>query len=191
MGNLGAFNVGMVGTYYLHNLAQSAAGAPITDAFHTTLAAAGGLAQNGVESLPRMHYRARLGWSNGPWSVTGFVNYDSHFFHTQSAPPNVNAQCVAPGSPLPGGTFTCLINGYSNIEPSQYLFDLSLGYDTGDAPVNSYVKNIGVNFVIRNITGRHPAFEYGPSATGRGYAAYDILKSDDGRTFNLILTKTW
>jgi iron complex outermembrane receptor protein len=191
MGALGAFNVGMVGTYYLHNLAQTAAGAPITDAFHTTLAAAGGLPQNGVESLPRMHYRARLGWSNGPWSVTGFVNYDSHFFHTQSAPPNVNAQCVATGSALPGGTFPCLINGYSNIEPSQYLFDLSLGYDTGDAPVNAYLKNIGVNFVIRNITGRHPAFEYGPSATGRGFAAYDILKSDDGRTFNLILTKTW
>ncbi len=142
-----------------------------------------------------MHYRARLGWSNGPWSVTGFVNYDSHFFHTQTAPPNVNAQCVATGSTLPGGgvgsSFPCLINGYTNIEPSQYLFDLSLGYDTGDAPVNTYLKNIGINFVIRNIMGRHPAFEYGPTAGGRGFAAYDILKSDDGRTLNFILTKTW
>jgi hypothetical protein len=191
MGALGAWNVGMVGTYYMHNKTQAGPGEPVFDAFHTTLASVGGVAQIGVESLPRVHYRARLGWSNGPWSVTGFVNYDSHFFHTQTAPPNVNLQCVATGSPLPGGSFPCLINGYTNIEPSQYLFDLSLGYDTGDGPVNSYLKNIGVSFVIRNITGRHPAFEYGPSNSGRSFAAYDILKSDDGRTFNLILTKTW
>jgi hypothetical protein len=191
MGAVGAFNVGMVGTYYLHNKTQADPTDVIYDAFHTTLASLGGIAQTGVESLPRMHYRARLGWSNGPWSVTGFVNYDSHFFHTQTAPPNVNAQCVAPGSPLPGGTFTCAINGYTNLEPSQYLFDVSLGYDTGDAPVNSYLKNIGINFVVRNITGRHPAFEYGPSNSGRSFAAYDILKSNDGRTFNVILTKTW
>jgi hypothetical protein len=191
MGALGAFNVGMVGTYYLHNKTQADPTDVIYDAFHTTLASVGGIAQTGVESLPRMHYRARLGWSNGPWSVTGFVNYDSHFFHTQTAPPNVNFQCVATGSPLPGGTFPCLINGYTNLEPSQYLFDVSLGYDTGDAPVNSYLKNIGINFVVRNITGRHPAFEYGPSNSGRSFAAYDILKSNDGRTFNLILTKTW
>jgi len=84
-----------------------------------------------------------------------------------------------------------LINGYTNIEPSQYLFDLSLGYDTGETPANTYLQNIGINLVVRNITGRHPAFEYGPSARGRGFSAYDILKSDDGRTWNLILTKTW
>src|ERR1700687_1888747 len=53
------------------------------------------------------------------------------------------------------------------------------------------LDHIGINFVIRNITGRHPAFEYGPSNSGRSFAAYDILKSDDGRTFNLIVTKTW
>ena len=191
LGNLGAWNVGMVGTYYLHNKTQAAPTDPIYDMFHTTLAPVGGVEQNGVESLPRMHYRARLGWSNGTWSVTGFMNYDSHFFHTQSAPPNVNFQCIAAGSTLPGGTFPCLISGYTNIEPSQYLFDLSLGYDTGETPGNQYLRNVGISFVIRNIMGRHPAFEYGPSARGRGFAAYDILKSDDGRTFNLIVTKTW
>ena len=52
----------------------------ITDAYHQNLAANGGLAQNGVETLPRMRYRARLGWSNGAWSVTGFMNYESHYY---------------------------------------------------------------------------------------------------------------
>ena len=85
----------------------------------------------------------------------------------------------------------CAINGYTNIEPAQYLFDLSIGYDTGDMPANEYLKNVAVNFIVRNVMGRHPAFEYGPSPRGRGQAAYDILKSDDGRSWNIILTKTW
>ena len=197
LGDFGAWNTGIVGTYYLHNNINlnPAGGATTNDEFHTTLGSLNGVAQTGVESLPRMHYRARLGWSDGPWSVTGFVNYDSHFFHTQSPPPNVNLACTATGSSTPAAAGTtaypCAINGYTNIEPSQYLFDLSLGYDTGDAPANDYLKNVAVNFIIRNITGRHPAFEYGPSPRGRGQAAYDILKSDDGRTFNLVLTKTW
>jgi outer membrane receptor protein involved in Fe transport len=196
LGDFGAWNTGIVGTYYLHNNINTVPGVtPTSDAFHTTLASLAGVAQQGVESLPRVHYRARLGWSNGPWSVTGFVNYDSHFYHTQSVPPNVNNQCTMTGGSTPGGlsngNFPCAISGYSNIEPSQYLFDLSIGYDTGDMPANQYLKNLAINFIIRNIAGRHPAFEYGPSNSGRTQAAYDILKSDDGRTFNLVLTKTW
>jgi len=43
-----------------------------------------------------------------------------------------------PGNTLGGGTFPCKIFGYTNIEPSWYTFDLSLGYDTGDKPANPY-----------------------------------------------------
>jgi len=31
-----------------------------------------------------------------------------------------------------GGTFPCALNNYTNLQPSYYTFDLSVGYDTGD-----------------------------------------------------------
>jgi outer membrane receptor protein involved in Fe transport len=196
MANLGAWNLGITGTYYLHNYITTipgSSGDPGTplDTFHTNLNSLNGVQQIGVESLPRMRYRARLGWSNGPWSVTGFMDYQSHYFHTQAAPPNVNFACVVAGGTLPGGSFPCAISNYSNMEPSQYTFDLSLGYDTGDTPANNYLKHIGVQLVVQNLLDRDPAFEYRISTGGGNPAAYDILKSYQGRTISLILTKTW
>ena len=191
-GDWGAWNVGIVGTYYLHQLSQTFPSDPIIDQFHSTLAAVGGIAQEGVVSgNPRMRYRARLGWSSGSWSVTGFMDYASHFFHSQTAPPNVNFQCVAAGGTVGGGTFPCAISNYTNVEPSQYTFDLSLGYDTGDDPANDYLKHIGIQLVVQNILDRDPAFEYRISTGGGNPAAYDITKSYQGRTISLILTKTW
>ena len=191
MGDYGAWNTGIVGTYYLHRTSQTFPTDKISDMFHTTLSSVGGVSQIGVESLPRLRYRARLGWSNGPWSVTGFMDYQSHFFHTQAAPPYVNNQCVAAGGTLPGGTFPCAINNYTNLEPSLYTFDLSLGYDTGDNPANDYLKHIGVQVVIQNLLDRDPPFAYRISTGGGNPSAYDILKSYQGRTVSLILTKTW
>ena len=74
-----------------------------------------------------MRYRARLGWSNGPWTVTGFMNYISHYFHTIGPPPNVNSNfCATPGNQVVGGTSPCGIQNYSNLLPSWYTFDLSV-----------------------------------------------------------------
>ena len=75
--------------------------------------------------------------------------------------------------------------------PSSYLFDLSIGYDTGETPANDYLKNIGVQLVVQNIFDKHPAYEYRISTGGGNPAAYDILKNDSGRMISLILTKTW
>ncbi len=61
LGDLGAWNVGIVGTYYLHRYQSTVSGGAITDLFHQNIQGAGGIAQNGVETLPRMNYRARLG----------------------------------------------------------------------------------------------------------------------------------
>jgi|SwirhirootsSR2_FD_contig_51_816347_length_3424_multi_4_in_0_out_0_1 outer membrane receptor protein involved in Fe transport len=190
-GDLGAWNAGIVGTYYIKDEAFTVPGTGVIDTFHATIAAVGGISQVGVESLPRFRYRTRLGWSNGPWSVTGFMDYQSHFFHTQGAPPNVNFQCTATGGTIPGGSLPCLINNYTNIEPSQYTFDLSLGYDTGDDPANDYLKHIGLQLVVQNVMDRAPAFEYRTSTGGGNPAPYDILKSYQGRTISVILTKTW
>src|SRR4029077_10296268 len=114
----------------------------------------GGIPQNGVVGIAgigtnKLRYRARLRWSNGPWSLTGFMDYSSHYFHTQTAPPNVNLQCTTAGGTLPGGSFSCLINNYSNLQPSLYTFDLSAGYDTGDDPASDYLKHIGVQLVVQ------------------------------------------
>jgi iron complex outermembrane receptor protein len=191
LGDFGAWNTGITGTYYLHRYQQVVAGAAPFDQYHQNLSPIGGIPQNGVETLPRMRYRARLGWSNGPWSITGFMDYQSHYYHTQAAPPNVNNQCVSTGSSVGGGTFPCAIYGYSNVQPSWYTFDLSFGYDTGDTPANPYLRDIGIQLIIQNVMGKHPAFQYGPSNTGRSIAAYDILKPDLGRIWSVNLTKTW
>jgi len=198
LGALGAWNTGITGTYYLRQLSANNNSEPnnpaaqlVQDLYHTTLGSVGGVAQVGVESLPKLRYRARLGWADGPWSVTGFMDYQSHFFHTQNAPPNVNNQCVANGGTVGGGTFPCAITGYNNIEPSYYTFDISIGYDTGDTPGNDYLKHIGIQLVVQNLMDRHPAFEYRISTGAGNPAAYDISKSDAGRTIGFILTKTW
>ena len=198
LGDYGAWNTGITGTYYLHQTGANNNSEPanpaavlVQDLFHTTLGTLGGVQQVGVESLPRMRYRARLGWADGPWSITGFMDYQSHFYHTQNAPPNVNNQCLVAGGTVGGGSAACAISGYTNIEPSYYTFDLSAGYDTGDSPSNDYLKHIGIQLVVQNLMDRHPAFEYRISSGGGNPAAFDITKADTGRTVGIILTKTW
>jgi len=214
-GNVGSFNVGIVGTYYLHYKNESVPGAPgsvVTDMFHTTLNQGDVNEVHGVESLPRMVYRARVGWSNGPWSVTGFMDYQAHYYHLQAPPPDVGGYAISydsGGNPVAtpsgnfcaqnggldaggnGGTYPCSITGYSNIEPSFYTFDLSLGYDTMDTPANEYLRNIGVQLVIQNIFDKHSPFEYRISTGGGNPVAYDLLKSNIGRTISFIITKRW
>ena len=191
LGNIGAFNVGVVGTYYLHDITLTVPGATPVDTYHTTLSVTNNV-ESGVPQLPYFRYRARLGWSNGPWSVTGFMNYISHYYNTQSSPPNVNAAlCVAAGSSLVGGTYPCAIQNYSGLEAPFYTFDLSIGYDTGDDPANDYLKHIGISFVVRDILDKHPAFGYFiPSSQVTG-GAYDRIKDNEGRIISLLLTKTW
>jgi hypothetical protein len=146
----------------------------------------------GVETLPRLKYRARLGWSDGQYSATLFWNHESHFFETRVVvPPNVNLQCTAAGGTIGGGSFPCAINNFTNIEPSWNTFDLSLGYNTGDMPESDNLKHISVQLTIQNIMGIHAPFEYGPTAVTRNPAAYDLTRSDLGRVIGLTLIKSW
>jgi outer membrane receptor protein involved in Fe transport len=191
LGDLGAWNTGITGTYYLHRLNQTVPGTPIIDLYHQNIQGAGGIAQNGVATGPRMIYRARLGWSDGAYSVTGFVNYYSHFFAPWPIPPNVNLQCTVAGGTTGGGALPCAISNFSNIEPAWYTFDLSFGYNTGDLPANNYLKNVTVQLTVQNLMGIHSPFEYGPSTSTRNVAAYDILKPDTGRVIGVTLLKNW
>ena len=194
LGDFGAWNTGITGTYYLHNDAARIGGGAVSDTlYHVDLASVGGVAQLGVESLPRFKYRARLGWSNGPFSIVGFMDYTSHFYHSQTAPPNVNFQCLQAGATLgaTGGTFPCALNNYSNIEPSYYTFDLSFGYDTGDTPVNDYLKHISLQLVVQNIMDQESPFEYRIATGGGNPCACDITKGLYGRSFQVRIVKTW
>jgi iron complex outermembrane receptor protein len=190
---LGAFNAGMIGTYYLKQESQ-VPGAPIDDFYHTDFAPVNGVEQLGVESRPRFKYRARVGWSNDTWNFTGFMNYESHFFHTQSAPPNVNFACIQPGGTvggLPAYANPCLISDYTNLMPSYYTFDLSLGYSTGDRPANEYLRNISVQLVVQNITDKDAPYMYKINAQGGFQCACDVFKSLYGRIISLRVQKNF
>jgi iron complex outermembrane receptor protein len=191
-GDLGAFNVGVAGTYVFKILTQRFPGEPIIDGYHDFLSPVGGIAQDGVVSpRPRDRIRTRVGWSNASWTVTGFMNYEGHFYHTQGAPPNVNFQCLAAGGTIGGGSLPCAINNYNNIEPSYITFDLSLGYDTGDDPANDYLKHIGIQLTVDNLLDKQPPFEYRISTGGGNPSAFDILKNIYGRVIGVRVTKTW
>ncbi|MDE2476004.1 MAG: TonB-dependent receptor [Alphaproteobacteria bacterium] len=192
LGDLGAWNTGITGTYYLHNFIQQISGGPITDNLNQNIASAGGVLQNGVETTPRLIWRARLGWSDGPYTVTGFMNYQSHYFQPLSGiPPNVNFQCTTSGGNTGGGTFPCAISNFTQFEPNFVTFDLSLGYNTGDLPANDYLKHIGLTLTIQDLMGVHSPFQYGPVTSHRNAAGYDILRSDIGRVIGLTIIKNW
>jgi iron complex outermembrane receptor protein len=196
--DIGAFNVGIVGSYYLHRDAVSQPGAPDEDAqdpLHTTISVGGIPDAVSVPNQPRFRYRARLGWANGRWSITGFFNYRTHYWPQLNAPPNVNDQCQTAGGTIGGGTFPCAITGYTNLTPPIHTFDLSIGYDTGDRPANEYLRNIGFQIIVQNVADRHPPYAYvtgprpGAWATGEQGGATSV--GAIGRTITLSLTKTW
>jgi iron complex outermembrane receptor protein len=194
-GNIGAFNIGVAGTYYIGNREKPTPEAEIEDVYNVTLNQGQVNEVHGVPNLPRLRYRARLGWANGPWSITGFMNFQSHFFHTQTAPPNVNGNFCASNGGLDalgmGGTHPCSVQDYTNIIPSYYEFDLSIGYNTLDAPANEYLRNIGVQLVIQNLLDKHNAYGYRISTGGGNPCTCDILRSNIGRQISVIVTKQW
>ena len=188
---LGAFNAGIIGTYYLSQESQ-VPGGPIDDFYHTDLAAVNGVEQIGVESRPRFKYRARLGWSDGTWSVTGFMDYEQHFFHTpvRAAERQFRLHHAwRHGWRVAGLHEPCWISDYTNFQPSYYTFDLSLGYNTGDRPANEYLRNVSVQLVVQNITDKTAPYEYKITTGGGIPCACDIIKSLFGRMISMRLQK--
>ena len=146
----------------------------------------------GVETLPRLNYRARVGWSNGPLSATVFWNHQDHYYEFRTSnPPNVNFQCTSPGGTLGGGSMPCAISNFSYIQPAWDTIDLSLGYNTGDTPASDYLKRITLQLTVQNLMGKHAAFEYGPNASTRNPAGFSITMPDYGRVVGLTLIKNW
>ena len=151
-GNLGAFNAGITGTYYLSQESQVPGGI-VDNFYHTDLATLNGVEQLGVESRPRLKYRARLGWSDGTWSVTGFMDYEQPLLpHSRPRRRTSILPASRRAAPSAGYRLTRILAGsrdYTNIQPSFYSFDLSIGYDTGDRPANQYLRNVSIQLVVQ------------------------------------------
>jgi len=60
-----------------------------------------------------------------------------------------------------------------------------------DAPANEYLRNIGVQLVVQNLTDRRSSYGYRIASGGGNPCTCDILSSIQGRTISLIVTKEW
>jgi outer membrane receptor protein involved in Fe transport len=76
------------------------------------------------------------------------------------------------------------------MSPATVLLDLTVGYQTGEMPTNTYLRNIGVQFTINNLLDKAPPFQVGARGNG-SIRAFDNSFSDLQRTFTLTLTKVW
>jgi iron complex outermembrane receptor protein len=170
MGSLGAWNAGVTGSYFFHDFVQNLPNTPEVDTFHDTT--------TGETRAEKLRYRARLGWSDGSFSITGFMDYQSHVYSTNQLP---SAAVLASFPNLVANPFLL------NLVPSSYLFDISLGYNTGTTPANDYLKNINVFLTVNNIMDRQPQFQYG--GVSNAYAYYPSGISPIGRNWRLGITK--
>ncbi|HEX5281127.1 MAG TPA: TonB-dependent receptor [Micropepsaceae bacterium] len=198
-GDLGAWNTGIVGNYVIDNKSVTVPGqAPVS--FYSSVI-------NGTrDSGGRLHYRARLGWAGGPdgaFSATLFMNYIPNFGPNNTSISAANGTSVAPLCFLQGNTpcnaggapqfamYNTQVATLSNVIPSMYTFDLSLGYNTGDTPANTYLKNIGLTLTINNLLNRQPEFQYAvATSSNTPHAFYNALSADQ-RFINFTITKSW
>ena len=166
MGIWGEGNTGVSGAYAIHQITTIPGSTPV-DAYDT----------NGQPLAFRLTYRAHLGWNLDGFSATWFIDYTSH---------------VSSSNPFPPAAFLAKFPNYSNKLPANFLFDLALGYNTGDIPANTYLKNLNVQLVVNNVLNRDPPFSYNISNPTNGVVGYlPALYSPSGRTLALTVTKSW
>jgi outer membrane receptor protein involved in Fe transport len=170
LGDLGAWNAGIGATYVFHDFLQLLNGGPVNDIYHDS--------QTGESRGEKLRYRARLGWSDGPYSVTAFMDYISHKYTTNTLPA---ASVLAP--------FPDLVKtpDLINLVPAMYTFDLSFGYNTGNMPALEYLRNISVFLTVNNIFDRDPPFGYGGRQNPYAYVPTSI--NPLGRYWRLGITK--
>lgn len=190
LGDWGAWSAGFSGTYYLHKLTQGVPGTPATDDFDkpgldapTSCAVRTHDDHCGQQQLPRLKYRLRLGWTDGTFSVTTFTNFTSHYFLPNNQ--------TFPSAAVLAACTTCGV--YSNFQPNFVTFDLTLGYQTGDAPANEYLKNVGLQLVVNDVLDKKAPFAYIVSTQGGNPNAFDSVNGNNivGRYYTLMVSKSW
>lgn len=169
-GDLGVFSSGISGTYYRNEIISSPA-APTIDNFHTDASAV----DLGVNVIPRLKWRARLGWTDGTWNANVSATYFGHYYTTQ-----------------PLTTATAQFPNWSNIVPSNVSVDLSLAYNTGTIPANEYLQNINLQLVVNDVFDKKTPFVYflrrgnNSAFDGDGNGISPV-----GRYVTFTVTKNW
>jgi len=185
MGDWGSWHIGAAGYYEMDQTSKGNDAAPEESLYE---------GQNSGARLKRL--RTRIGWTDGTFSATLFNLYRGHEPPTGNLP--LPACYYADGfgqdSCFPGSQYFPQDNNeniFADGPPGHNEFDLSLGYNTGLMPANSYLQNIQINLTINNVLDRSPPFNYEARQGGREIRAYDARWSEYGRFMSLAVTKTW
>ncbi len=199
MGDWGAWNTGITGTYVIDNKTLATPGIPVNSLYNTPQ----GPGSSALDVGGRLKYRARLGWSDDAgWSVTGFMNFLPHFNSNVAALPPAcfligNTPCNASGLPQ-FAKYTTQYSTLTNYVPGLYTFDLSIGYKTGIAPSNEYLQNVGFQLNVTNFLNKQAPFAYQINPPGGGAQAHAYFSTTagsslgiDGRVVTFIVTKVW
>jgi hypothetical protein len=168
LGNWGTFRIGTSGTYYIFRRTDDGLG-NVDDPYVGNSTTSG----LGNSTSPRWRARHQIGWTNGTFSATLFANYRAHRHGGFNIPP----ASVRPAN-------------WTQYRPETYYFDLSLAYNTGDAPTNPYLQNINIQLVMNNVFDRPPPFGY-TSGGASGLYAFDPQYNPEMRDIILTVTKTW
>jgi len=193
IGEWGSVNVGASGYYQVLDKVRATEESALDDRYQN---------QDSGNRLQRVRYR--LGWADPTttWNVTLFANYFGHGATGDQAAQGVNENgnvlippCFyqtgfGPGSCFPGSPYYGPYDVYPNMTPAVVLFDLSIGYQTGETPANEWLRNIGVQFTVVDIFDEPSPFMVGARGNG-AIRAFNEGFSDLQRTFTLQLTKVW
>jgi len=187
--NMGSINIGAAGFYETLDKSRANDTSALVHVFQ---------GKDSGNHLQRVRYR--LGWSDDTWSVTGFANYFGHGANTATLGVNFNGNNLIPpcfytaattaGSCFPGSQHFGPYLVYPNMSPATVYFDLTVGYQTGETPASTYLRNIGVQFTINDLFDKPPPFQVGARGNG-SIRAFDNSLPDLQRTFTLTLTKVW
>ena len=189
LGDWGSINVGAAGYYQLIDKNRASETAGLDDRYQD---------QDSGNRLQRVRYR--LGWSNPSWNVTVFANYFGHGAVGENQGVNLNGVALIPpclyqtgfgsGSCYPGSPYYGPFDTYPNMTPAVVLFDLSIGYQTGEMPANQWLRNIGIQLTVVDIFDEPSPFMVGARGNG-AIRAFNEGFSDLQRTFTVQLTKVW
>jgi outer membrane receptor protein involved in Fe transport len=198
LGEWGAWNTGVVGSYGLQNKTEAVIGQPVINNY-------GGSLYGGT-----LKYRARLGWAGTTgiaqgFSITGFMNFaphsgvlaltDSGF----SAPACFWAAGFSAGGCYPGSSHFGPYSASPSTIPGMYTFDVSTGYQTGDRPANPYLQNINFQITVLDLLNTAPAFVYSTFGA-KGYPQFGVYRggkpglqgiSPEQRFISVAITKAW
>jgi outer membrane receptor protein involved in Fe transport len=181
LGNWGTWSAGASGYYEFDQYEELVEGGPREESY---------LGQNSGHRLHRARFR--LGWTDGMFNATLSANYRGHsgeFGH--SVPACFWDEGFGPGSCYPGSQyFPHDTDGFTTRTPSTYLFDLSVGYDTGMNWTNPYLHNISLQFAVNNLFNRTPPFTPGGSRPAE-LAAFSTEYHPNQRVVSITVTKNW